>query len=83
MLNNVTLPKSVGPHFPADLNTANQVTNDVISILRESIMDSVPLSLNMVNEFTGSSSLILVLFSPVLSVCNIENWEQGLGNQRM
>ena len=51
MLNNVTLPKSVGSHFPADLNTANQVTNDVISILRESIMESVPLSLNMVNEY--------------------------------
>ena len=51
MLNNVTLPKSVGSHFPADLNIANQVTNDIISILRESIMESVPLSLNMVNEY--------------------------------
>ena len=71
MLNNVTLPKSVGSHFPADLNTANQVTNDIISILRESIMESVPLSLNMVNEylfFADSSSLILVSFSPVVSV---------------
>lgn len=51
MLNNVTMPKSVGTHFPADLNTANQVTNDIISILRESIMESVPLPLNMVNTF--------------------------------
>ena len=71
MLNNVTLPKSVGSHFPADLNTANQVTNDIISILRESIMESVPLSLNMVNEylfFADGSSLILVSFSPVVSV---------------
>ena len=49
MLNNVTSPKSVGSHFPADLNTANQVMNDVISILRESITESVPLSLNLVN----------------------------------
>ena len=49
MLNNVTLPKPVGSHFPADLNTANQVTYGVISILRESIIEAVPLSLNLVS----------------------------------
>ena len=49
MLNNVTSPKNVGSHFPADLNTANQVTNDVIDILRENIMEAVPLNLNVVS----------------------------------
>lgn len=49
MLNNITMPRSVGSHFPADLNTANQVTNNVISILRESIVEAVPLPLNVVN----------------------------------
>ena len=52
MLNNVTLPKSVGSHFPADLNTANQVTSAVISILRESITEAVPLPLNQVKKLT-------------------------------
>ena len=50
MLNNITLPRSVGSHFPADLNTANQVTNVIISILRESITEAVPLPLNQVNN---------------------------------
>lgn len=52
MLNNITLPRSVGPHFPSDLNTANQVTNVVISILRESITEAVPLPLNQVKKLT-------------------------------
>ena len=48
MLSDITLPKDQSSHFPADLNTANQVTNDIISILRESIVEAVPIALNTV-----------------------------------
>ena len=50
MLSNVSAPRSEGSHFPADLHTANQVANDIIDVLRESITDAIPIELNTVSE---------------------------------
>lgn len=50
-LSNLTTPRVQGSHFPADLNTANLVTNDIIAIFRESIAKAVTLDLNTVSKY--------------------------------
>lgn len=75
MLSDLTTPKEQSSHFPADLHTANLVAKDIISILRESIVEAVPFSLNTVRKATWYYTCSCLFFFSIVHVQ--ENGEKG------